>query len=273
MSDPDAVRAFEHAGWQVAAAGYEASFATATRPFIPALLDRAGIGSGQTVLDVACGPGFTAAAAAGRGAAARGLDFSAAMLAVARERHPGLVFDQGDAEALPYADAAFDAVVSNFGIHHAPNPVNALADAGRVLRPGGRLAFTVWADQGSNIAWKLVFDAIRTRGDMTASKAPPPGGGLNDPDACLSAMARAGLVEGAVVHVRHVWRHPDGAALLTALRSGTARMAALIGAQTPEALAAIAAEIDVRAASHRDAQGLGVPIAAFVVSGRRDGRA
>jgi SAM-dependent methyltransferase len=269
MSDPEAIRAFELAGWQVAAAGYEASFATATRQFIPDLLDRAGIGPGQSVLDVACGPGFTAATAAERGAKALGLDFSDAMLAVARARHPALVFDQGDAEALPYADGAFDAVVSNFGIHHAPNPVNALADARRVLRPGGKLAFTVWADQGSNIAWKLVFDAIRAKGDMGASKAPPPGGGLNDPDSCKIALTQAGFTHGTVDRIGHVWRHPNGIALLHALRAGTARMAALIGAQTPDALAAIAQEIDRAAVPYRDGHGLAIPIAAFIAAAQK----
>jgi SAM-dependent methyltransferase len=269
MSDPEAVRAFEHAGWQVAAAGYEASFATATRQFIPDLLDCAVIEPGQSVLDVACGPGFTAAAAAERGARVRGLDFSDAMLAVARARHPGLAFDQGDAEALPYADGAFDAVVSNFGIHHAPNPVNALAEARRVLRPGGRLAFSVWADQASNIAWKLVFDAIRAKGDMGASKAPPPGGGLNDLEACNAALTQAGFTHGTVDRIRHVWRHPDGAALLNALKAGTARMAALIGAQTPGALAAIAQEIDRTAVPYRDDSGLAIPIAAFIAAAQK----
>ncbi len=267
--DPEAVRAFEHAGWQVAASAYEASFATATRPFIPDLLARAGIEPGCSVLDVACGPGFVAAAAADRGAVVRGLDFSAAMLDVARRRFPGLSLDQGDAEALPYTDGSFDAVVSNFGIHHAPNPVAALAEARRVLRPGGRLAFTVWADQGANIAWRLVFDAIRVCGDLGASRAPPPGGGLNDAAACLAALVEAGFGAGTVVQVGHVWRHADGPALLNALRAGTARMAALIGAQTPEALVAIGREIDARAVGYRDGEELAVPVAAFVASGRK----
>ena len=67
-------------------------------------------------------------------AAATGLDFSSAMLAVARARDPAIALQQGDAERLPLPDSAFEAAVSNFGIHHAPNPVNALAEVRRVLR-------------------------------------------------------------------------------------------------------------------------------------------
>ncbi len=244
MADTDAIRAFEHAGWEKAAGGYEASFASATRQFIPALLDAAAVGDGRRVLDLACGPGFVAAGAAERGAAVvRGVDFSAAMLRVARRRHPGIGFDEGDAEALSYADGAFDAVVSNFGIHHVPRPIVALRQAHRVLRAGGALAFTIWAAPAENVAWKLVFDAIRRCGDMAASRAPAPGGGFGSPADCAAALGEAGFGAIGTRRLGGVWRHADGRALLEALGSGTARMAALIGAQAPEAITAIAAAI------------------------------
>ena len=163
--DPEAVREFERAGWTRAAAAYETSFATATRQFIEPLLDAAAIAAGGEVLDLCCGPGFVAAAAAARGAKVTGLDFSLAMLAQGRARSPAIAFDHGDAEALPYQAARFGAVVSNFGIHHVPRPAVALAEVHRVLRPRARFAFTVWAGQDENIAWRLVFDAIGRHGD------------------------------------------------------------------------------------------------------------
>jgi SAM-dependent methyltransferase len=269
MADNEAIRAFEHAGWERAACGYEASFATATRQFIPALLDAAEVGTEHSVLDVACGPGFAAAGAAERGAVVRGLDFSLGMLGVARARHPGIGFDQGDAEALPYPDGRFDAVVSNFGIHHVPQPVLALRQAHRVLRIGGWLAFTVWATPAENMAWKLVFDAIRRCGDMTASRAPAPGGGFSTSADCTAALEMAGFSVVGSDKLTGLWRHPDGRALLDALRSGTARMAALIDAQAPDAIPAIVAEIDREAGVYRDADGIAIPIAAFVAYGRK----
>jgi SAM-dependent methyltransferase len=269
MADTEAIRAFEHAGWERAALGYEDCFATATRQFIPALLDAAGVATGQAVLDVACGPGFVAAGAVERGAAARGLDFSAAMLGIARSRHPGIAFDQGDAEALPYADGGFDAVVSNFGVHHVPQPILALRQAHRVLRPGGLLAFTIWAAPTENIAWKLVFDAISRCGDMSASPAPAPGGGFGTPADCATVLELAGFSEVGSRRLTGLWRQADGRALLGALQSGTARMAALIEAQSQEAIPAIAADIDREAAAYRDVDGLAVPIVAFVAFGRK----
>jgi SAM-dependent methyltransferase len=162
--DPQAVRAFEHRGWEQAAARYEATFARATAEFLAPLLDAAAVGAGSRVLDLACGPGLAAAAAARRAALPVGVDFCAAMLARARAAHRAIRFEEADAEALPFAEGSFDAIVSNFGVHHFPDPVRALGEARRVLRPGGRIAFTSWAAPPENPAWKLLFDAVAACG-------------------------------------------------------------------------------------------------------------
>jgi cyclopropane fatty-acyl-phospholipid synthase-like methyltransferase len=82
--EPEAIRAFEHAGWQRAAPTYGNSFAHATAPYIAPLLEAVEISPDQHVLDVACGPGHLAAAPCARGAIAHGLDFSAEMVAIAQ---------------------------------------------------------------------------------------------------------------------------------------------------------------------------------------------
>jgi len=267
--DPEAVRDFEHGRWQRAASVYCSTFAAATQPYIDALLDAAGVGRGVRVLDVACGPGIVTARAASRGAAATGLDFSTAMLAVARARDRAIRFDEGDAEALPYADAAYDAVVSNFGIHHVPRPALALAEAYRVLRPGGRVAFSFWADPTENVGWKLLFDAIARHGDPAAARLPPPGGGFGSAAQCTEALRQAGFAACATRLVRATWRHADARALVEAMQAGTARMAALIEAQPASAMPAIIADIDQRAASYRDSAGMAVPTAAVIAFGIR----
>src|ERR1051325_9977024 len=111
------LRDFELAGWQDAAPTYD-GFAGATRLFVPALVQAAGEAAGRRVLDIACGTGVAAQAAADAGAHVTGVDFSAAMLAMARSLHPDIAFQAGDAEQLPFADRSFDAVISNFGVHH-----------------------------------------------------------------------------------------------------------------------------------------------------------
>ena len=266
---PEAVRAFEHAGWQRAASSYGGSFAHATAPFVAPLLQAAEISTGQHVLDLACGPGYLAAAAAGRGATAHGLDFSAQMVGIARGIHPEIVVTEGDAEDLPYPDGTFHAIVSGFGIHHVPRPELALAECKRVLKPGARMAFTVWATPEENIAWSLVFDAIDRHGNRSAAQAPPPGGALNRIDQCLAALEAAGFLDGSAETVRAEWFLPNAHALIAALSAGTVRMAALIAAQEPSALAAIADDIDTQAERFRRGQNLAIPMAAVLARGRK----
>ena len=267
--DPEALRAFEHAGWQRAAEHYTATFAHATAAFVGDLLDAARVGAGLRVLDLACGPGLLAAAAAARSAVPSGLDFSSAMVALARAEYPGIRFEEGDAQALPFADSAFDAVVSNFGMHHFPEPITALREAYRVLGPGGRLAFTTWAGPAENIAWQLLFDAIAAHGDRSAANTPPPGGSLRDPADVLGLLDAAGFIGTEARAMHSTWLVSDASDLVEGFRRGTVRTAALIEAQPVAALPEIEAAMARGAARYRRGDGYAVPIVAILGSGVR----
>src|SRR5713226_3772200 len=107
---PGAFREFERQGWEKAARGYHDCFGRLTTQAVGPLLDAVGAGPGVRLLDVASGPGYLADAAVKRGASAVGVDFTAAMVAQARQRYPAAEYRQGDAEALPFANSSFDAV-------------------------------------------------------------------------------------------------------------------------------------------------------------------
>src|SRR5438477_12456901 len=103
----DAFTKFEHEGWQRVADKYDSTWSSSTRQFIPPLLDAASVAGKMSILDVGCGPGYVSAAAAERGAKPIGLDFSAEMIAIAKEMFPWIVFQRGDAQNLPFANASF----------------------------------------------------------------------------------------------------------------------------------------------------------------------
>ena len=120
----------------------------ATTPPAAKLVKFAQVRAGQSVLDVACGTGVAAVTAARAGAHVKGLDLAPALLEVARRNASvagvEIDFTEGDAEALPYPDASFDVVLSQFGHMFAPRPALALAEMLRVLKPGGTIAFSTW---------------------------------------------------------------------------------------------------------------------------------
>lgn len=107
---------------------------------------------GARVLDVACGTGNLSFPAADAGAIVTGVDIAPNLLATARAQAAAvglnIQFDEGDAEALPYADAAFDEVVTMFGAMFAPQPQLVAAEMARVCRPGGRVAMANWTLAG-----------------------------------------------------------------------------------------------------------------------------
>ena len=117
---------------------------------IPAaeLVKHARVRAKETVLDVGCGTGVVAVTAARAGAHVSGLDLSPVLIAHAKNNAAlaGVEIElrEGDVEALPYGDASFDKVLSQFGHMFAPRPEVAMSEMLRVLKPGGTIAFSTW---------------------------------------------------------------------------------------------------------------------------------
>jgi ubiquinone/menaquinone biosynthesis C-methylase UbiE len=243
MSDPSqhrAFREFEHAAWKTLARGYHENFASLTRQAVDPLLDAASVRRGARVLDACTGPGYAAAAATERRAIAVGMDFSSAMIAEACRTYPETEFVVGDAEDLPFRNKSFDAVVTNFGLLHLSRPEQFLSEAGRILRSGGKVAFSVWAPPQEAIGFSIILDAILAHGNPEAPLPPgPPFFRFSEEAECRKVLLSAGFENANVARAAQVWSFADPDGLFRAMLEGTARTGGLLWAQTPEALAAI----------------------------------
>jgi SAM-dependent methyltransferase len=137
---------------QMWASGDFHAVATLIQPVADALSDAVDLHADWRVLDVACGSGNAAIAAARNGCDVVGIDYVPALLARGRRRveAEGLRVDlvEGDAESIPFPDASFDAVLSVFGAMFAPNHQRAAAELARVCRPGGRIGLATWTPDG-----------------------------------------------------------------------------------------------------------------------------
>jgi SAM-dependent methyltransferase len=147
--DLQAFKARQKATWE------SGDFGQVAKHIMPAaeeFIGRLRLRPGMKVLDVACGSGNLALVAARVGCVTAGVDIATNLLAQARERARAggfeVEFREGDAEALPYADGEFDAVVSMFGAMFAPRPESVAAELFRVTKPGGRVAMANWTPEG-----------------------------------------------------------------------------------------------------------------------------
>ena len=274
MSEFDAAAfdSFEAEGWTTKdAAAYDALAGRVTSRAAEPLVDAVGVGAGARFLDVATGPGYVAAEAARRGAETIGVDLSEAMLVHARARVPAAEFVVGDATALPFEGESFDAVAAAFVLLHLGAPERAVAEGARVLRPGGKAAFTVW-DEPTRGRWLGVFfDAV------TAAGAQPPPDLPAGPSFFRFADEAefTALLEGAGLRDVHVDRIEfdldlvDGDELWNGLLQGSVRVRPLILGQTEELQREIRRRYDELLEPYRAVDGFAVPVSVRLASGAK----
>lgn len=203
--DPVRYKADQRRNWDALAAGWYKwwhVFERGAQPVSDRLVDLAGVGPGQRVLDVATGigePAVTAARRVGPTGRVLAVDQAPRMLAMASERTAALglrhvEFREIDAEALDVPENAFDAVVCRWGLMFLPDLPGALGRMRRALSPGGRLAAAVWSVPHEVPMISLPMRVVREKLDVPP---PPPGTptpfSLADPDVLRQALARAGF--------------------------------------------------------------------------------
>jgi SAM-dependent methyltransferase len=269
----EAFKAFEAEGWSAQAETYGGLVGAITSRLAEPLLDAAGVGSDSRVLDVATGPGYVAERASARGARVVGIDLAEGMLALARQRLPGVELLREDAEELPFDDASFDAVVGGFVINHLPNPQRALGEAARVLISGGRVAFSVWDRPERMRVIGVVAEAIEAaggnRGDAVPAGGPDPYR-FADEGEFRALLEGVGLVEVAVKTVELTHRIAGAEELLQGLLGSSVRTAASLRAQGALARRRTVAALERALEPYRGSGGsLELPVAAKLASGAK----
>lgn len=266
-----AFNALEAAAWEEKPTSYDSFFAPITSRLVGPILDAAAVGSGTRVLDVATGPGYVAAAAAGRGASAVGVDVAAAMVSLARRRYPGLDFRQADAESLPFPADSFDAVTANLALMHFGRPEQAVAEFARVLAPGGRLALTAWDFPDRARLVGVFIDAV-----AAVNAALPPGVPAGpsffrfSPDGeCSRLLGSAGLTRVAVRTLQFEHSVSSGDDFWDGMLAATVRTSALIVGQPEDVQKRIRAAFDQLVARYAREGGLAIPVSVKLATAKK----
>ncbi|MGO1052022.1 class I SAM-dependent methyltransferase [Crossiella sp. CA198] len=226
----------------------------------------------STVLDVGCGAGQVTrdAARQAKSGLALGVDLSAPMLALARElagreNLPNAVFGQLDAQVHPFAEHAFDRVVSRHGAMFFGDAPAAFANLARALRPGGLLTLLSWQPMPRN-EWMRTFRTAFANG-VEPTTPPPTAGGLTDPDLTRDLLSTAGFTDIAVDPVsEQMWFGRD---VPDALEFITEQFGWIMREQDADTQARIVETVRADLAAHLAEDGVRYGSAAYLVRARR----
>lgn len=207
-------RRVQRYGWDLAADRYEALWQGPLAGAQAALLTHAALVPGERVLDLACGTGLVtlpAARAVGPGGQVIGVDIADRMVDALRQRAvadalPQVQALRMDAEQLALPDGSVDVVLCALGLMYLPDPAQALREARRVLRPGGRAVFAVWGDR-ARCGWAPLFGIVDAE---VSSEVCPLFFGLGQADALARLCRRVGLRVDAEQRLATTLDHADG---------------------------------------------------------------
>ncbi|SCG42667.1 class I SAM-dependent methyltransferase [Micromonospora humi] len=258
--------AHERSRWTGRARAYRRSFGRLCAYPTGALLDAAAVRAGRRVIDVGTGPGTVAAAALARGARVVAVDAEPGMLAAARRTATGAGLVGGALPRLPFPDARFDAAVANFVLNHVGDPAAALAELRRLVRPGGRVAVTLWPFPHPPLQrlWREAIDAADVVPPTDLPRLAPERDFPRTEEGVTGLLSAAGLSDAGCATVS--WTHrADPADWWAGPAAGIGAVGLVVQRQAPAVRARIRQEYDRLTAGCRTTDGmLALPTAALL---------
>lgn len=194
-------------------------------PLFATVLDRLGVDASTRLLDIGCGSGLAAQMASARGATVTGIDISPELIEIARERVPRAEFVIGGMDDLPFPIASFEAAVGFNAFQFADDAARAVSEAARVVKPGGLVAATTFAEPERNesTALHLALEPLRAAAPKAPAHLPY---GLSGPGGLERLLSEAGLDPVAAGEVPLDWAHGSvDHAVRAVLASGGGAMA------------------------------------------------
>lgn len=255
--------------WSGQAVAYAESFAAVCAYPIGDLLDAVGAGPGVRLLDVGTGSGNVAADAFARSARVSAVDADPGMVELAAKAVPSAEVGVAELSVLPFADDAFDAVTANFVLDHVGRPRRSLAELGRVTRPGGRIAVTMWAVPGG-AGRALLGRAIEAAGVQHKIHRPVMASEADFPrteQGLVDLLRAAGISKPSCRTI--AWDHQTSAqGWWHGAESGVGFIGHLVATQPPETRAEIKRHFDLLSAEFTGPDGrLALPHRALLASG------
>lgn len=274
MADTSDFETMERDGWSNPSItkGYADGFEKATHLVAKKLADAVGAQPNVEVLDLCTGHGVVAKELVARGAKVTGLDFSAPMISLAKSAVPNATFVQGDAMAMRFSDESFDAVTIGFGVPHFPDASRGLTEAARVLKTGGKIAFSIWHGKGSNGSFGWLFDAVGRLADpLITLPAGPDAHVLVNFEVAKPMVENAGFTDVKLIEVASELDLQDPEALFDLFDSSAVRTASLLSRQPVSRREAIRNDLAIRTRSEgsKQEQRYFVPAPSVVISAVR----
>lgn len=234
----------------------------------PELLDAVTVSAGR-LLDVGCGSGSVTTSALSRGADVTAVDTEGSMLDLTRERAPDAAVLRAALPSLPFPDDSFDAIVASFVLNHVSDPLASLTELARVLRPGGRVAATIWPHPPTPL--HELLGRVLTETGLAPTARPvrlaPDKDFDRDPDGFAGLLTRAGFA--AVTCRRIDWTHRvDPEVWWSGPANGLHELGKRLVKQPPDTVARVKRHYDLLAREYlTDSGDLALPTAALLAVG------